>query len=540
MFREPEDNITTFGWPWHGRVLMQGESPNFTYTVELPGGKTRQFPLFSAIEQRGRTTLFDKGRPDIPDPELAEQGGAWWGRAILRGELFTYADAGYVSDGSGSYESSELPGIPLWWEGDDLDQLPLFMSVMPSGNTLSFGWLIDGVAYNQYTSYTPAELDQTIGQPRCAVYSGSGLSWRELPANAGGSISLVMLGCYQNRILFGVVLTSSTGDLLTLPPSSGESSSASGPPLPYYGLVELRVDADVRDPDALHSQAFHMTVIENRSSALGHPLQTLSDVSNPEEETRSYSEVWVQTSGLLTAWYDPNGVIRSARYSREQKATLEHAGDGLNYHWDTSRSTKLKLHYSGGGVVDERELTEQLTITALDGHLDIVRRVTATDAEDDVSEYHDSQYAQTYNLEPDKTFLPGLHLVMGAVAYVVPVNWQNNVLELQDIHQLWLVAHGNNVASICSSREPYDYAEGAASMNVQVYSGRAVGPLGPVGGPMTATINRPKTSLPSRYYRGLLSEFGAPWLRGAGNPATGEIARAGDYISSGATAITWI
>lgn len=31
------------------------------------------------------TYLFDMGLPDQDDPQVEEQGGKWWGRAILRG-----------------------------------------------------------------------------------------------------------------------------------------------------------------------------------------------------------------------------------------------------------------------------------------------------------------------------------------------------------------------------------------------------------------------------------------------------------------------
>lgn len=387
-------------------------------------------------------------------------------------------------------------------------------------------------------SITPAELGQGTGQPRCAVPDMASSDWRELPENQSGFVFGTPLGCYKNRVLFGVNLRLNTGGLVPLPPTTVAGSSPNGPPAPLYGLVEVIVDASVRDPNADHSLAFSLVVIEDRASALGRPIRTTSDVQNPEAGTRTYSDQWVQTSGLLTAWYDSSGVMRTARFSREQTSTLDSVEDGLDYNWSLSRSTKLQLLF--GGVVDERELTENLNISALDGTLDIERRVIETDRPDDVSKYHGPQYAVTYKIQPDQIYLPGLHLVMGAVARLVEVSFLGNVLERQDIRQLWLAAHANNVASICSFREPFDYADGANSMVVKAHSGPVVGPLGLAGGAVSYDFNRPKTSPPTRYYRGGFSDFGRPWLYGAGNPITGQVARAADYYSGSITAITWV
>ncbi|MGC7038703.1 hypothetical protein ACP0JX_30905, partial [Pseudomonas aeruginosa] len=74
-----------------------------------------------------------------------------------------------------------------------------------------------------------------------------------------------------------------------------------------YGLVEVTIAPDIRDPEADHSQTVTIDVIENRQAALGNPVHQVTDESSqPGDpiETTLYREEWNQTSGLLTAWYD--------------------------------------------------------------------------------------------------------------------------------------------------------------------------------------------------------------------------------------------
>ena len=71
MFREPEDVLEQFGWPWHGQIINE--------VLTLPSGRE------IACEFGGwDTQLWDIGMPDpgiVPD-DPDEQ---WWTRAILRG-----------------------------------------------------------------------------------------------------------------------------------------------------------------------------------------------------------------------------------------------------------------------------------------------------------------------------------------------------------------------------------------------------------------------------------------------------------------------
>lgn len=89
MFREPEDVLEHFGWPWHGQIIDE--------VLTLPSGRE------IACEFGGwDTQLWDIGMPD-PGIEADDPDEQWWTRAILRGT----AGAGSLiySGKTGSFET---------------------------------------------------------------------------------------------------------------------------------------------------------------------------------------------------------------------------------------------------------------------------------------------------------------------------------------------------------------------------------------------------------------------------------------------------
>jgi len=93
MFREPEDVLEQFGWPWHGQIINE--------VLTLPSGRE------IACEFGGwDTQLWEIGMPD-PGIVADDPDEQWWPRAILRGDLTFNAWVFYSGvterPGSGSY-----------------------------------------------------------------------------------------------------------------------------------------------------------------------------------------------------------------------------------------------------------------------------------------------------------------------------------------------------------------------------------------------------------------------------------------------------
>ncbi|WP_042955612.1 hypothetical protein, partial [Pseudomonas aeruginosa] len=114
---------------------------------------------------------------------------------------------------------------------------------------------------------------QGAGQPECAVKDllGSNFDYWFFGENVKLDY-LKLLGVYRNRLLLGVVVTQGEG-MRQIDPPPGTSvvsgSSPSGAPQGLYGLVEVTIAPDIRDPEGDHSQTVTIDVIENRQAALG-------------------------------------------------------------------------------------------------------------------------------------------------------------------------------------------------------------------------------------------------------------------------------
>lgn len=78
-----DGEVVRMGWPWHGKIRQS--DMNQVGEVLLPNGSSKPAISWYGIWEMHYTYLFDMGLPDQDDPQVEEQGGKWWGRAILRG-----------------------------------------------------------------------------------------------------------------------------------------------------------------------------------------------------------------------------------------------------------------------------------------------------------------------------------------------------------------------------------------------------------------------------------------------------------------------
>lgn len=504
-----DDDVLACGWPWHGRLMWtRAPGPINEYYVDLDGGGRRDVPPL-VFGTSVNTWVFDMGLPDIEDEALAAAGGAWWGRAIMRGGYFWHG------------EQQERAVVPLWWE-DDEPRRPMMIRHFGSASSVR----IATDAFDHALTWPLGDIGQGAGQPACAVRGPADTTpfWFLMAAGASGlAVTYVLLGAYANRLLYGLVLRrSSGGTVLPDPPGTSLLSSGSGSPPGYYGLIEVTISRALFGPGGSPAEHISMAVIEDRSVALGNP------VHDRQVNGSDVDEVAQETAALLTAWYGPGGVIRTARYSRRQECVRETSYTSPeDWHAIAWRTTKIDLIYQGA-VVDSRTLTESISTRYLDPVATIERTVSETGVEDDVATWSEV-YALSSAAAPSAlpVFRAGQGLVMGVVAYTYNVPGHGNVLREQDVRLMWLVPHSNNTASICRSREPFDYPDGQDFFDVEVYAGPAIGPNGPVGAAQVRTLRRART-VNGPYIRSFFHD--ARWIRGVGNPVTGAVARAGDYV----------
>lgn len=561
MFLDPFDHqLVAWGWPWHG--LGRTTTSSYEATITTASDQEINVPLLN--NNRRWTYLFDAGLPDISDPAVEAEGGEWWGRAILRavdGLAVNFCwGAGMYSDFNGINTSDNFYP-PLWWRPDPEDPDPIFEPVQMvfsySGSASSYtlrlsrlGRFINGGDGSDEASIvvSVSDMQQASGPTFAAKdLNQSPLWWQVTPGQyTGMALEFHKLGIWENRILLGLVwrVSESSGrPLLPHPPATtpGDSgSSPSGAPVAYSGLIELVAGPVMLDPDGDYSAALSINVVESLTTASGDAQHTYTDTTDPVSGARNVFDERVESGGLLTAWYDGEGVIRTARYNRTQTATYEQT-DLLpelpdKYNTIRTRRTELDLLF-GATMVDSRFLEEKLEIfnespTRWGGR----STIKETGQTDDVSDFTDGGYDEP---EVNPTFMVGSHLAMGSLAQIVGDGFGNNLLDYQDIRLVWIAPSSNNVCSLSRSREPYDYADGQESMTVNVSSGPAVGPLGAVGGVVSHAITRPKTT-PGNFWRGFFSNAGRKWVWATGNPVTGQVVRARDYYDEPDTFFDWV
>ncbi|MCT9629149.1 hypothetical protein [Pseudomonas aeruginosa] len=532
-----DGDVVRMGWPWHGKIRQIDQ--NQVGEVLLPNGGTK--PVFSwhDIWWMNYTYLFDMGLPDQNDPEVESQGGKWWGRAILRGggqvSYQLYYGGALVSQNENSFKvGSPFLGVPIWWEDDKEPRKPYYVDIYFEERTWEDRYVfvfrtLAGTVPD--VLYYPGidEIGQGDDQPECASrtrasYDGWALS---------KSVSLFyfpLLGVYKNKILLGVVVQPKNQEIgISSPPGTSKASGSSpaGAPGGLYGLIEITIAQDIRDQESDHSNTISLRVVEDRRTALGSPVHNVIDQKNPPQDgvtTEYYLDEWIQSSGLVTAWYDAQGNIQTARYNRRHYASREASyGPEVPSRVATERASEIELLDGSGNVVDSFTLKESFEAQELSGlGLQITRTVQVTGEEDDVTTYLDPDHVGGVDVDVPATFPPGLHVANTVVTYQWLVNGENKLRD-QDQHQLWIAALSNNSAALCHVREPYDYPEGQDTTTVRVRQGPAVKIDGISPNTIVETIT--KSKLQHRYLRGFFWTPADGWVRASCNPITGELTR---------------
>lgn len=515
---ESPSQCVAVGWPWHGPIkLAAGE-----YKVALPTGRQVAVAEFGGID----TLLWDIGRPDIASEAIAAEGGAWWGKAILRYASAVYEDRADYQVAAYGADRLKHSGVPLYRPPVADQPGRVFMCSM----LIKFGMLQITAKYQGRTivatrAVTPDQLGQGEGQPAFAAHDGSFASdaaTRLMITDAEpGRYFSSILDVKDCKVLLGITgYTSANNTVAASPPPA----TAKHGPRTYCALVEVELTADFFDSDGASGIAIRL--IEDRRSALGDPSFSESDETANGVRTRL--QTWVQTRYLVTAWYAPGGGIVSVRCSRtqESKHTREIRTDGGTQvdECNAQRTTALKM-YRAGIQFDEVELLERLQVVQRGGtSLRVIRTIQLTDDDDDVADSGDLPTTNVSWPEPLAVYGPGLHGVATSVAYIYTLDGagQQNLLREQDLRAVWVCALSNKLGGVITAVEPYDYEPGAASYITRCHYRPAAHPHG-------VDVRSLRTQEPhsgdgaTRFTRSFFY-FNAG-ATGSYNPVTGEVLR---------------
>lgn len=552
-----DDEIVAFGWPWHGLVKI-GQDVQVVQSngsvKTLVGVNPNNFYL-----GRNATWVFDRGRPDVADPIIEAEGGAWWGRAIMRDGLFwTGATWETFANGKPSSKRQDFSGFPLWWE--DAPDAPTERAVVYIYGSSNGAVLAADIVSHQRLvtrTFTLNALGQGLDQPPVAALRGQhGSDWALAGIDPGDMVvNGEFCGAHQNRLLF-LLYAQALSSASSIPTPRALSATSLGhtpqapvdPPRAPCGLIEVEIDRGLFGSDWDANAHLSVRVVEDRKQALGNPRHNRYQGGHtlPGDTLATVTEEVSETSALLTAWYDPAGNIRTARFNRVQRVAttdrrLTQNGAFVGNYMTYSNHAKLELSYDGL-VVDSRILNETIERNAGATSYSFTRIISATGEEDDVAIFSDDRYRGTGGAVPEvNAERAGGNLSFATYAYILQLEGVD-VLRKQDIRMLHMTRHSNNVASICTSSEPYDYPSGGASYSVQAVSGPAIGPNGPAGGTMSATLTKRRTSWPT-WSRSFFSLDTRRWSAGAGNPITGQFVRAVDHYDGSSvegSSLTWV
>ncbi len=539
MIDLPFDQIpVACGWPWHG--LVRRDPAAAIWNIALPNGGTYSFKSNRFVES-DCSFVFDMGLPDLASPELEAAGGAWWGRALLRGDipgpLNTRGDSAVAlpelhygigfSPEIGA--SRNLWGVPLVMRRDDAAPFRVFCRAFIRGGVLNVRILNGRQEYSIARPLALADIGQGSGQPDAAAYHLNGLIGSyfagEITSQYPGKLKAFVRDFRENKLLLGVVAASEPGSPIAGVPLSQQSTRAPGvwrdSLFPLFGLLEVEVLPSIFDEGVAPDDAVLLRVIEDRNSALGSPVFETGNTT-PPGGGRNYFARWTQTRGLLNAFYDASGIVKTIRYSRVQESTLHKRrlqGDGDSLYWrqDTGRSTTFQLYGIDESQVDEFTLAENLTEIERGSSVRVIRTVNATGDEPEVLDSGEVSGTAVW-ADPLEVYKPGFHNFVACISQFYKVAGVD-IIPSQDIRVAWVIPYGNRMGCLAFTREPY---ETTAGKPVRIQMRKIAAQSGVIDDVLSAIEAKP-SFFPN--VRSLFLFNGR--LLGSFNPVTGQHTRTG-------------
>lgn len=520
---ESPSQCVAFGWPWHGPIKRGLDGVYSVWQVHLPTGRK-----VKVLGHAGGDTLrFDIGCPDVVSEAVAAEGGAWWGRAILRYSAAAFEDlSGYQVATYGAGVVYPYNGFPLYRAPvDEEPGVVFFVNVLVRLGMLSITARYQGRTISATRPLTAAELGQGSGQPEFAAdnrsFGDSDPVCRMISDAEPGRYFSALLDVKDSTVLLGIIgYTSASNTVIANRPLGTQKNG----PGDYAALVEVELTAPFFEVDADPLLGVVVRLLDDRRAATGDPTLTLTNETVGALQTRT--ETWTQSAFLVTAWYSADGAVVRAQCDRTQESKRTHEIRGLSGEIEeviAARKTTVTMRRAGIAF-DAVELYENIQVTQTNGaSLRVIRTIKQTDEPDDVA---DSGELVTTNIswpDPLPVFGPGVHRVATVVAYEYGANWGGgSILPYQDLRAVWVCALSNKLAGICTAQEPYAYADGAGSYLTQCHYRPAAHPIGIDGRNLRTTEVHPIEGI-TRWYRSFYY-FGAG-ATGSYNPVTSEVLR---------------
>lgn len=476
---ESPSQCVAFGWPWHGPIKRGLDGVFSVWQVHLPTGRKVKVLGFS-----GNSTLkFDIGRPDIESEAITAEGGAWWGRAILRYFQVQLEDlSGSQQTTYGAGQLYPFNGFPLYRAPvDDEPGVVFFANILVKDGTLSITASYQGRTISVSRPITSAEIGQGGGQPEYAAddrnYAGSDPTARMITDAEPGRYFSALLDVKGSTALLGIVGYTSASNTAAANRPLGTKKYG---PADYAALVEVELTAPFFEVDGDPLLGVVVRLLDDRSAALGNPVLSLTEETIGALQTRI--ETWTQSAFLVTAWYSADGAVVRAQCDREQASKRTHEIKGVSGEIEeviAERKTTVTMRRAGIAF-DAVELCESIQVTQTNGAtLRVIRTIKQTDEPDDVADSGDRSTTGVSWPDPLPVFGPGVHRVNTVVAYEYGYDFSGiSILPYQDLRAVWVCALSNKLAGICNAQEPYAYAEGAASYLTQCHYRPAAHPAG--------------------------------------------------------------
>lgn len=246
-YSPPASQIDLIGWPWHGRLESRVAEPPVRRLV-MEGRTINHGDPVSANSDDGTWTIAEPlsgdtflwappGLVDVPDEAIEEQGGAWWGRAILRQPgCYAYGGLQVARVSSDNHRAA----WPVWFDG------------------------VKGQVSVRLQTDTGREIricpDDTLGLEETVVYT---VALDDIDLQQGGP-DVYINGSLADRAAIGRLLDITSDGLSALFAVEASSSAPSaGGLVMTTGLVRLDITPTV---DAYTAA---LTVLVNRADAVG-------------------------------------------------------------------------------------------------------------------------------------------------------------------------------------------------------------------------------------------------------------------------------